>query len=146
MTTPKFSSILGLLLAITLWYNNQIQLVKGYNMKFYNSQIKNTKHKNLNKTPTLSDDVFFNKIVIPYHYQIAINNSYRFGIKNINEKTIICSNDYATSMGYNEFTSAMNKTPDIDYKRRFGSYKDFNKQLNYLQDHKKSFHYTLINN
>ncbi len=88
-----------------------------------------------------NDEDFFDQIVIPYHYQIAVNNSTRFGIKNVDEKIIICSNDFATPMGYNSFKEAINKVPDVDYPRQFGTFEYFQKQLDYLRTMKKAFHY-----
>lgn len=98
-------------------------------------------HKNLIDLSNLSDEEFINSIITPYHYPIAQNSSISFGIKNLNEQIIICSNDYANVIGYSTFKEAMFKQPDVDYERCFGTIEQFNLQMSFLQNKKRAFQY-----
>ncbi len=87
----------------------------------------------------ITDEEFIHKIIIPGHYQAATLNSSRFKIFNIKEQIVICANDCANEIGYNNFQEAMFKSPGIDYKHQKGTHEHARIQTNFLNAHKRAY-------
>lgn len=92
------------------------------------------------------NEEFLEKFIIPYHYHSAMNNSLRFGVRDNQERIVICSNDYAHDLGFKNFNEAMFKRPDYDYERQVGTPEHFAIQMNHLNSTKRSFNYIYKNN
>lgn len=83
---------------------------------------------------------FFSKVVVPAYWGLA-GTGVRFGISDLNERLIICSDNYAQEVGFKNFKSAMNRMPGVDYPRYGGEASHFEIQRDFLIKHKRPFNY-----
>lgn len=99
------------------------------------SRISNSDYK-----APLTAENFLNDIIVPAYWGLASSNV-RFGVSDLDERLIICSENYAKEVGFKDFKEAMNKRPGIDYPRYGGTPEDFAIQRQFLKTQKRSFNY-----